>query len=517
MKLSNLKPNEGQIEGVPSNPRTITEDDFEKLKKSLVNFRKMLSLRPMVVDEDWNILGGNMRYQALCRLRDEGVDGFTDDIPDEWVKQDTTLSAAEKREFVIKDNQQRGRNDWDALANEWDDEELREWDVEAAEWSADESEDDSKHVDEDDFDEDKDKVETICKQGDIWRLGAHRLMCGDSTDKTTIELLMNGEKADLVLTDPPYGMKKEKDGVLNDNLNYDDLLEFNKQWIPNSFDALKENGSWYCWGIDEPLMDIYSHIIKPMTKKNGKDKTTLKNYITWDKGSGFGQMSSLQRSYTIATEKCLFVMRGRQDYGETKEDYWDGFEPLREKFDEERKKTGLSTDELCKLAGATSITHWWSVSQWNFPNKERYEALQKALRGGEYDGFRDEYDKIRDEYDKIRDEWYKTRAYFDNTHDNMNDVWHFNVTSKKERELCGGHATPKPIALCSRAIKSSSRDGESVLDMFGGSGSTLIACEQLNRRCYMIELDPHYCDVIIARWEKLTGEKAVLINRGANE
>ena len=129
MKLSDLKPNEGQIEGVPSNPRTITEDDFEKLKKSLVNFRKMLSLRPMVVDEDWNILGGNMRYQALCRLRDEGVDGFTEDIPDEWVKQDTTLSAAEKREFVIKDNQQRGRNDWDALANEWDDEELRKWDV----------------------------------------------------------------------------------------------------------------------------------------------------------------------------------------------------------------------------------------------------------------------------------------------------------------------------------------------------------------------------------------------------
>ena len=129
MKLSDLKPNEGQIEGVPSNPRTITEDDFEKLKKSLVNFRKMLSLRPMVVDEDWNILGGNMRYQALCRLRDEGVEGFTEDIPDEWLKQDTTLSAAEKREFVIKDNQQRGRNDWDALANEWDDEELREWDV----------------------------------------------------------------------------------------------------------------------------------------------------------------------------------------------------------------------------------------------------------------------------------------------------------------------------------------------------------------------------------------------------
>ena len=194
MKLSNLRPNEGQIEGVPSNPRTITEDDFEKLKKSLVNFRKMLSLRPMVVDEDWNILGGNMRYLALCRLRDEGVEGFTEDIPDELVKQDTTLSAAEKREFVIKDNQQRGRNDWDALANEWDDEELREWDVEAAEWSADFHDDseDKNNANEDDFNEGKDEIQTICKEGDIWQLGEHRLMCGDSTDEKQVKTLMGG-------------------------------------------------------------------------------------------------------------------------------------------------------------------------------------------------------------------------------------------------------------------------------------------------------------------------------------
>ena len=94
----------------------------------------------------------------------------------------------------------------------------------------------------------------------------------------------------------------------------------------------------------------------------------------------------------------------------------------------------------------------------------------------------------------------------------MNDVWHFERTSSVERELCGEHATPKPIALCCRAIKSSSRENESVLDVFGGSGSTLIACEQLNRTCYMMELDPKYCDVIIKRWEKFTGEKAVLLN-----
>ena len=94
----------------------------------------------------------------------------------------------------------------------------------------------------------------------------------------------------------------------------------------------------------------------------------------------------------------------------------------------------------------------------------------------------------------------------------MNNVWHFNRTSNEERENTGGHATPKPIALCSRAIKSSSRENEIVLDVFGGSGSTLIACEQLNRTCYMMELDPKYCDVIIKRWEDYTGLTAEKLN-----
>ncbi|MGN0886087.1 MAG: DNA-methyltransferase, partial [Candidatus Spyradenecus sp.] len=112
------------------------------------------------------------------------------------------------------------------------------------------------------------------------------------------------------------------------------------------------------------------------------------------------------------------------------------------------------------------------------------------------------------EYEEVKREYYATRAYFDNTHGNMNNVWHFLKTSGEERELTGGHATPKPIALCARAIKSSSRNGEIVLDVFGGSGSTLIACEQLGRVCRMMELTPKYCDVIITRWETLTGKTA---------
>ena len=94
----------------------------------------------------------------------------------------------------------------------------------------------------------------------------------------------------------------------------------------------------------------------------------------------------------------------------------------------------------------------------------------------------------------------------------MNNVWKFDRISGQEKESAAGHATPKPIKLCSRAIKSSSRENEIVLDLFGGSGSTLIACEQLNRNCYMMELNQKYVDVIINRWEQFTGEKAIKIN-----
>ena len=124
----------------------------------------------------------------------------------------------------------------------------------------------------------------------------------------------------------------------------------------------------------------------------------------------------------------------------------------------------------------------------------------------------DEFKKIKEQYQKIKDEYYSKRAYFDCTHENFNNVLHFNRTSEKERENTGGHATPKPIALVALMLKSSTLPDDTVLDVFGGSGSTLIACEQLGRTCYMNELDPRYVDVIIRRWEILTGEKALKIN-----
>lgn len=346
--------------------------------------------------------------------------------------------------------------------------------------------------------------EAKTKLGDIYLLGRHRLICGDSTDVNVIDRLMDGVKADMVFTDPPYGMKKESEGVLNDNLNFDDLLDFNRQWIPLTFGALKDNGSWYCWGIDEPLMDIYSNILKPMAREN---KITFRNLITWDKGHGQGQLSSGFMMYPIADEKCLFVVCGIQCLTLNADQYWEEYEPIRKYLYDERMKCGWDVPTMKIIAGHSdkSRDHWTSKSQFNLPTKEVYEKFQKWAKDHNVKAFEKKYEQLRKEYEQLR-------AYFDNTHDNMNNVWHFDRAGKDEREHTGGHATPKPIALCSRAIKSSSREGEIVLDVFGGSGSTLIACEQLNRKCYMAELDPHYCDVIIQRWKNLTGEKAVLLN-----
>jgi DNA modification methylase len=339
--------------------------------------------------------------------------------------------------------------------------------------------------------------------GDIYQLGRHRLMCGDSTDGATVEKLMDGQRADMVFTDPPYGMKKENEGVLNDNLNFDDLIEFNKKWIPLTFDVLKENGSWYCWGTDEPLMDIYSEIIKPLVKQQ---KATFRNLITWNKGNGQGQLSEGFRMYPIADEKCLFVMCGVQGFNNNADNYFEGWEPVRDYLLQSRISMGWDVPTMKKIVGHSDLSrdHWTSKSQFNLPTREVYEALQReATEQRKYQKL--DNDAFKREYDAIKREYYSTRAYFDNIHDNMNNVWSFGRTSNEEREGAGGHATPKPLALCQRAIKSSSREQETVLDLFGGSGSTLIACEQLNRTCYMMELDCKYSDVIVNRYINLKG------------
>ena len=497
MKLSKIKPN-------PDNPRILKDDKFRKLVKSIQDFPEMMEKRPIVVDENNVVLGGNMRLRAL-----QEIYGKNGEVPDNWVTTAKGWSKEKKKEFVIKDNSSFGEWDWDMLANEWDTADLSDWGVDfPQDWAGGTPTEEEKEAVEDDFDETRDEVPTICKDGDIWQLGEHRLMCGDSTDAGSVALLMNGERADLVFTDPPYGMKKESEGVLNDNLNFDDLLEFNKRWIPLTFANLKDNGSWYCWGIDEPLMDIYSNILRPMQKRN---EITFRNLITWDKKTGQGQNSQDFRMYPIADEKCLFVMVGIQDFSIEYNEMW---KPVRDWMIEQESRSGLTRKQLNQVLGVASTgggmaTHYFGkqVGQYSIPTEEMYNKLRDYCAQNGIDAFQRDYKSLSDEYESIKSKWYKSRAYFDNTHDNMNNVWHFDRTSAEEREGFD-HATPKPIALCGRGIKSSSREGEIVLDVFGGSGSTMIACEQLNRKCYMMELDAHYVSVILSRYIKFKGSDA---------
>ena len=409
------------------------------------------------------------------------------------------MSDAQRKEYMLVHNQTTMNSDFDldTLSEELDS--LLDFDAEFYDFDISFDEEKPQEIVEDDAPEPP--TEPITKLGDLWQMGEHRLICGDSTDIAVIDRLMDGVKADMVFTDPPYGMKKESEGVLNDNLNFDDLLDFNRQWIPLTFGALKDNGSWYCWGIDEPLMDIYSNILKPMQKEN---KITFRNLITWDKGNGQGQLSEDFRMYPIADEKCLFVMVGVQGFNNNQENYFIGFEPIRKYLNDELQKIGIKKGrQFENILGSTNKSqHILSKSYFNLITEKDYKKLQCYAKG---QAFKKEYEAFKKEYEEIKKEYYSTRAYFDNTHDNMNNVWHFDRAGKDEREHTGGHATPKPIALCSRAIKSSSREGETVLDVFGGSGSTLIACEQLNRKCYMAELDPKYVSVILQRYINFKG------------
>lgn len=479
MNINDIKLNE-------HNPRDITPEQFKKLKKSLQEFPEMLETRPLVIDENNVVIGGNMRLRVLREL------GYTD-VP---VKQVTGWTEEQKKEFTIKDNLSYGQWDWEMLANEWDVEQLADWGLEIEGWEEEELE-----AKEDNF-EVPDEIQTDIQLGDIIEIGEHRLMCGDSTDIAQVEKLMNGEKADLAHNDPPYGMKKEKDGVINDNLNFDDLLQFNKDWITLQFAYLKDNGSWYCWGIDEPLMDIYSEILKPYI---AQQKATFRNLITWDKGNGQGQNSENTRSYAIADEKCLFVMCGVQGFNNNADNYFEGWEPIRDYLLEQRLKAGWDIPTMKRIAGHSDLSrdHWTCKSQWNMPTKEVYLTFQKWCIENNIDAFKKEYEELKKEY-------YSTRAYFNNIHDNFNNVWKFERHLRQGNE--GGHATPKPIPLCERVIKSSCPDKGLVIDFFLGSGSTMVACHQLNRKCYGMELDPKYCQVIVDRMKKLDPELVIKKN-----
>lgn len=427
INIKDLEVNRGQIAGLPKNPRFIRDERFEALKKSIEDAPEMLALRELLVyphEGKYVVIGGNMRLRACTDI------GYKE-IPCKVLDENTPV--AKLREYSIKDNEAFGQNDWDILADEWDTDELSEWGVELpTDFGATEGEDEPAEVVEDNFDEENEEIETRCKKGDIWSLGNHRLMCGDSTSEKDVDKLMNGEVADMVFTDPPYGVSyvginnpngKEWKMIENDDLRGDSLYQFLEHAFMNIAKHLKGGGAFYIWFASSNHIQFETAIINAGLR--------VKQELIWDKGMVLGHSD-----YHWAYEPCLYGCH--KDTNST----WYG---------DRSQKTFLSMNR-------TDIRNM---------SKESMEKMLLAMHEGR-------------------------------------SVWRISRDNVQEYV----HPTQKPVTLAGRGITNSSAPYNIVLDLFGGSGSTMMAAEQLDRKCYTMEFDPHYCDVIIARWEKLTGKTA---------
>jgi len=414
------------------------------------------------------------------------------------------LTEREAEELAIRLNKNTGDWDFDALANNFELDDLLNWGFDKKEldidlWAGELPEDVEPQIDKAEELREKWGVET----GQLWQLGEHRLICGDCTDKAVVEKVMGGEKAVLCHADPPYGMGKEKDGVENDNLYREKLDAFQMEWWKACRPYLTDNASVYIWGEAEHLWRLwYSGGLKNF------ERLTFRNEIVWNKKSGQGMNSDLYRMYPVATERCLFFMLGEQGFNNNADNYWEGWDSIRNYLRGEADKVGLTASTLKQITGVGMYTHWFSKSQWELITEEHYRKLQDAFKR-EYDAFKREYDELKREYDELKREFYATRAYFDNTHEKMTDVIELLKLSGDDRY---NHATPKPVELVSRAIMTSSPIGEIVLVPFGGTSPEIIACERLGRKCRAVEISPAYCAVAIQRWVDVTNGTPELVN-----
>lgn len=259
-------------------------------------------------------------------------------------------------------------------------------------------------------------------------------MCGDSTTTGDVEKLMNGVKADLLVTDPPYNVNYEgKAGKLeNDNMDNDSFKQFLRDAFTAADGVMKSGATFYIWHADSEGYNFRGACYDVGWK--------VRQCLIWVKNS---------------------IVLGRQDY------QW--------------------KHEPC-LYGWKEGTHYWDGGR-----KER-----TALTSFDIFELRD---KSKTELLKFIEDYCCNKEDYETT-----------IIYEEKPNRNAEHPTMKPIKLLARGIKNSSKENNTVLDLFGGSGSTLIACEQLNRNCCMMELDPHYVDVIIARWEQFTGQKAVRLN-----
>lgn len=355
------------------------------------------------------------------------------------------------------------------------------------------------------------KETPVTVEGDMWLLGDHRVMCGDSLSIDAVQYLVGDERASLLHADPPYGMGKQRDGVENDNLYREKLDEFQLEWWRTWRPFLRDNASAYVWGNAPDLWRLWY-----VAGLGLSENITLRNEIVWDKRSAPGMASEAGTAYTTTTERCLFMQLGDQFIGNVNSDkYWEGWDEIRLYLAGEAEAAELTPKRCKEITGVQMFSHWFSKSQWSMIGAEYYEALAAALPGR----FEKPYAELRAAFERIKGGYSNyvsgmaggVRAYFDNAHESMRDVWEFSRVVGEERY---GHATPKPVAMMERVMRTSLPRGGLAFEPFGGSGSTLIGAERTGRRCYSMELTPRYVDVTVRRWQAETGQHAVHAETG---
>jgi len=375
INIKEIKPN-------PNNPRVLKDDKFKKLVQSLKDFPEMANVRPIVVNTEMIVLGGNMRLRAM---QEAGWKKAPVQIVD-W-------SIDKQNEFIIKDNVGFGEWDWDVLANEWNESELTEWGLDLPVNFETQLE-----AEEDDF-EVPEEIKTDIVLGDLFEIGEHRLLCGDSTDSDAVARLMDGEKADMVFTDPPY------------------LMDFTG--------GIHADGS------------------KSFNSKHGGIKN---DKMSKEEGEDF--LDAINANISLFVNGAFYICFYRLKLGE----YYKSLE-----------RTGLEVRAL--------IT--WDKGNHTLSNSDYMSKCEHIFYG-----------------------WVNEHNFYGGN--NGMDIWDIPRTQKNEL-----HPTMKPIPLCEKAISDASKIEDKVLDLFLGSGSTMVASHQLKRKCYGMELDPKYCQVIIDRMKKL--------------
>ena len=436
MKLTIVEKRIEELQPYEHNPRK-NDAAIEAVAASIQEFGFKV---PIVIDSAGVIVAGHTRLKAAKLLGLSYVPCIiADDLTEEQIKA-----------FRLADNKTAELADWDEELLKDELAALSEIDMTLFGFEIEEA--DPEEITEDEFEEEPPEA-ARSKRGEIYQLGRHRLMIGDSTNKADVALLMNGEQAALCVTDPPYNVdydEKERHlmavrvnnritegkltGIQNDKMKDADFLDFLTQAFENMKEALRDGGAFYIW-----------HSAAEAT-----------NFLKACEAAG------LQVRQQLIWAKNMFVI-GRSDYHYKHEPCLYGWkEGAAHYFVDDRTQDTLVLDE-----------------EPDFSKMKRDEAI--AL--------------LRKVWDQI------------NT-----SVIRENNTGKRDL-----HPTMKPVNLFGKLIKNSSRQGETVLDLFGGSGTAIIAAEQLNRSAYVMEFEPKYADVIIKRFEEFTGQIARKIREAPEE